>query len=85
MIPEVVATYRKVILENLDIQPESNKNTFRLMYGRNDGKRSVKDSLAMSILDVIEEIPEANLDMAAVQVKRGAEVVIGNRLNSSNS
>jgi hypothetical protein len=39
------------------------------MYGRNNGKRSVEDAKAMSIRDVVYEIPSEKLDWALSQVE----------------
>lgn len=48
--------------------PETWQHKFRLMYGRQNGKRSIDDALAMPLADVIGEIPPAQLDWAMQQV-----------------
>lgn len=46
---------------------------FKLMYGRNGGKRTVEDTKAMDIHDVIDEIPEDKLSVAIFQCERTLE------------
>lgn len=43
---------------------------FKLMYARDNGKRSVKDALAMQINDVVDAMPPDALDHAMKQVQR---------------
>lgn len=43
---------------------------FKLMYARDNGKRSVADALAMPINDVVDAMPPETLDHAMKQVQR---------------
>lgn len=43
---------------------------FKLMYARNNGRRSVEDALAMPINDVVDAMPQDTLDHAMKQVQR---------------
>lgn len=43
---------------------------FKLMYARDNGKRSVEDALAMPINDVVDAMPQDTLDHAMKQVQR---------------
>ena len=49
--------------------PEENHRTFKLMYARDNGKRSVVDAVAMPINDVVDLMPPEQLDWAMQQVK----------------
>ena len=49
--------------------PEENHRTFKLMYARDNGKRSVVDAVAMQINDVVDLMPPEQLDWAMQQVK----------------
>ncbi len=60
---------RTQILEGLSQLPDSNKEFFKLMYGRNKGKRSVEDAKSTALEDVLLEIPEEKLDWALSQVE----------------
>ena len=64
---------RQTLNEGLNNLPLDWQNLFKLMYGRNNGKRSVEDSKLMSIQDVINEIPSEKLDWAMQQVQRSIE------------
>ena len=59
---------RKTLLEGLAQLNEKEHRIFKLMYGRNDGKRSVEDAKAMSIEDVVAQMPADTLDWAMTQV-----------------
>lgn len=48
---------------------DDQQRIFRLMYGRDMGKRSVTDTEAMPIESVVSEIPEDKLDWAMQQVE----------------
>jgi 5-methylthioribose kinase len=61
---------RKFLLDGLETLPEGYNRTFKLMYGRNNGKRSVEDTEKMSIDAVVEEITPEKLDWAMQQVER---------------
>lgn len=43
---------------------------FKLMYARDNGKRSVADALAMDINEVVDSMPTDTLDHAMDQVNR---------------
>ena len=49
--------------------PEENRRTFKRMYARDNGKRSVADAVAMQINDVVDLMPPEQLDWAMQQVK----------------
>lgn len=55
--------------------PESHHRTFKLMYGRDNGKRSVEDAVAMFIDDVVDLMPVDNLDWAMTQVQNSLQQV----------
>ncbi len=55
--------------------PLNQQSVFKLMYGRNGGKRPVNESIAMDLQDVAKEIPEAMLSFAVKQVSRGKEAL----------
>lgn len=57
------------ISSSLSLVSEKQERVFRLMYGRNGGKRSVDDALAMPISDIVKEIPESGLDWAMQQLQ----------------
>ena len=60
---------RKTLLEQLLQLPEEWQRKFKLMYGRNNGKRPVDETEKMRILDVITELPDDKLDWAMQQVE----------------
>jgi hypothetical protein len=63
-------TYAKSqILDGLLKLPEDWQEKFKLMYGRNGGKRSIEDTKAMMIEKVVNEIPEEKLDWALQQIE----------------
>ena len=49
--------------------PEDNHRNFKLMYARDNGKRSVADAVAMPITDVVDCMPQEQLDWAMQQVQ----------------
>lgn len=49
--------------------PSDWQDKFKLMYARDNGRRSVEDALAMPIDDVLSEIPDEKLDWAMQQVQ----------------
>ena len=53
----------------LDRLPAGWQRKFKLMYGRQSGRRSVVDCEAMPMSDVIAEIPDDRLDWAMEQVE----------------
>ena len=56
----------KVGLANL---PEEHHRTFKLMYARDKGKRSIADAVAMPINDVVDIMLPEQLDWAMQQVQ----------------
>ena len=60
---------RNTIAEGLyKLSSEQNK-LFKMMYGRAEGERSIEDTLAMDLEDVINEVPSHKLDWAMTQVE----------------
>lgn len=66
---------RTKLIEGLSKLPEGWQNRFKLMYGRNGGKRSVEDTQAMPIENVVAEMPEDKLDWAMQQVEKSLKRV----------
>ena len=64
---------RTELLRGLSQLPTTWQRTFRLMYGRKNGKRSVENAETMPIEDVVAEIPDEKLDWAMQQVERSLE------------
>jgi hypothetical protein len=56
------------LLETLEQIPQANQRIFKLMYGRDNGKRSVEDTENLPMSAVIAEIHNDNLDWAMQQV-----------------
>ena len=65
----LISTARNYLLETVPTLPEGHQKVFRLLYGRNNGKRSVDDAKSMTIEDVVVEIPEEKLSWAMTQVE----------------
>jgi hypothetical protein len=59
---------RASLKESLASLPESNQRLFKLMYGRNGGRRSVEEAEVMSIDAVVDEMEAKSLDWAMTQV-----------------
>ena len=55
--------------EGLSKLPAGWQRKFKLMYGRDEGRRSLEDTEAMSIDDVIREVKDENLATAMRQVR----------------
>jgi len=60
---------RKQIKEWLFQLPEAHQRTFKLLYGRNNGKRTVEDAASLNINDVVDMVPEDRLEWAMRQVE----------------
>ena len=60
---------RQTLKDQLALCTEAQQRKFRLMYGRAGGRRTVGDTEAMTINDVVEEIPAERLDWAMQQVQ----------------
>lgn len=61
---------RQCLKDGLANLYEDHRSMFKKMYGRNGGKRSIEDALAMSIEDVVDEMSEDRLSLAMEQVER---------------
>lgn len=67
----LLKTYAKNWLnEHLSLLPTANVEIFHKMYGRQNGKRSLEDTLAMPTTQVIEEMTDEQLDWSMCQVER---------------
>lgn len=64
---------REQIKEGMAQLNASHHRIFRLMYGRNNGKRGVADAEAMPIDDVLAEMDGTKLDWAMQQVQRSIQ------------
>lgn len=60
---------REDLIKGLSKLPNDWQVNFKLMYGRNYGKRSVEDTKALPIEYVVKEMPIDNLDWAMEQVE----------------
>ena len=60
---------RQTLKDGLEKLPLDWQGTFKLMYARNNGKRSVEAAMAMNINAVVDEIPATKLDWAMQQVE----------------
>lgn len=61
---------RNYLKTNIATLPAENQRVFKLMYGRNGGKRSVEDATEMDVAAVVDEMPADSLDWAMQQVQR---------------
>lgn len=61
---------RAELSRGLKLLPEDNRHMFKTMYGRKNGKRSIKDLASIDIDEIIKEIPDEKLDWAMQQVQR---------------
>jgi hypothetical protein len=60
---------RSTLKEGLAMLSEDHHRRFKLMYARNGGRRSVEDATAMPIDEVVDAMPDENLDWAMQQVE----------------
>lgn len=60
---------REYLKENIQKLPEDWQHTFKLMYARNNGRRSVEEASLIPINDAIDRMPEESLDWAMIQVE----------------
>ncbi len=59
------------ILKNLLAQcTEPQQNMFKLMYGRDGGRRSVEDAKALAINDCVDLMEDSKIDNAIDQCER---------------
>lgn len=61
---------RQYIKELLAKCTEPQQRMFKLMYGRDKGRRSVEDTEKMNINDVVDEVQEERLNTAIDQCER---------------
>lgn len=69
---------RNTILTGLEKLPPDWQRTFKLMYGRAGGQRSVEDAVRLSLLEVVENIESQKLDWAMTQIENSI-----NKLNAA--
>lgn len=68
--------YSRIWLEdNVNKLPYQWQNTFKLMYGRNQGKRTVNETLLLDMGVVLKEIKSKQLDWAMTQVSNSLDKV----------
>jgi hypothetical protein len=60
---------RRSLKDGLAQLPETWHQKFKLMYARDGGRRSVEESLAMPINEVVDMMPEDKLGWAMSQVE----------------
>lgn len=65
----IIAFTRFQIKEGLAKLDKPCHRTFKLMYARDNGKRSVEDAVAMQINDVVDIMEVEKLDWALSQVQ----------------
>lgn len=64
----------KQILKELLAQcTEGQQEKFKLMYGRNNGERSIEDAKIMDINTCVDEIDETKINRAITQCERTVE------------
>lgn len=64
---------RDYILKYLILLPEQCHITFRLMYGRKNGHRTVVETLSIPLVTVVMEVPDNKLEWAMTQVDKSVE------------
>ena len=60
---------RKTLKINVKRLPEKFQECFKLMYGRDNGKRSVEDTKRLSVEETVDCIPDRKIDWATKQVE----------------
>jgi hypothetical protein len=71
---ETLKTAAKNILKDLLSQcEEGNQRMFKLMYARDNGRRSVEDAEKMNINDVVDQMDPERYDWAISQCERTIE------------
>ena len=63
-------TARDLLKQGLAQCTAEERRVFALMYGRDQGRRSVDDAVAMSSDAIVDEMPADRLDWALSQVER---------------
>jgi len=66
--PTLKGEKRKELAAILAELPERNLLVFKKMYNTNEGKRTIEEMHAISIVDAVNEVPEKKLDWAIQQV-----------------
>lgn len=61
---------KKYIIDNIYKLPFSWQDTFKLLYARKDGKRSVDAAMDMSFDDILKEMSDDKLECAMGQIER---------------
>ena len=69
------ADARRLLLEGVESLPPAHQRVFRLMYGRDSGRRSVGDSETIPIEVVVAEVPNVGLDWAMQQVQNSHDKI----------
>ena len=69
MESEFYAAARKLLMDGVAALPPEWQRKFRLMYGRDKGRRSVADAETVPLYVVIAEVPNESLDWAIQQVQ----------------
>lgn len=67
------------IKEHLAKLPPSNQRIFRLMYGRDKGRRSVDDAVALGIDQILSEMEPWHLDHAMTQIENSLKQLEASR------
>lgn len=68
MHPRLLEAIRKIVLEEAILLPPENQRIFRLMYGRNKGKRSVEDAECLPLIAVVSEMLPDQLSTGLSQI-----------------
>lgn len=58
---------REILKDLLNKCTEPQRDMFKLMYGRDNGKRSVEDTKAMNIDDCVDLMEDSSIDVAISQ------------------
>lgn len=61
------------IRECVPMLTDAQRKTFRLMYGRLNGKRSVEEALALPMNTIINEIPASAVEHCISQIEKSLE------------
>jgi hypothetical protein len=69
---------RKNIKDGLSQLPDNWQQKFKMMYGRNNGERSLEDAIAMSVNDVVDEMADDKLDWAMTQIANSIKKIVTN-------
>ena len=64
---------RDWLKDGLSRLTDESHTVFKMMYARDNGKRSVDEAKNMPINEVVDRMPEENLDWAMQQVQRSLD------------